>query len=130
MALIIKGRVVATPPPTSIETKSGSSFAKQLIAVEYGDMTPNTAVFEFDPDRNTEAASAKVGEDVEVTFYPVSIESQKTAGSYFTSLRLFRINFVSPRKAEATQTQSASAAAPQQAAPDPAAAPVNDDLPF
>jgi hypothetical protein len=133
MALSVKGRVVATPPPVSSEY-NGKTFCKQTVVLECGEEEPYEVAFEFDPDRKADAASIREGEQVEISFKSVSYESKKQAGTYFTTNRLLRVNFLSPRTAEA----SAPAAAPaQQAAPAQAtfAAPVStteDDgsLPF
>lgn len=132
MALSVKGRVVATPPPVSSEY-NGKTFCKQTVVLECGEEEPYEVAFEFDPDRKADAATLREGEQVEISFKSVSYESKKQAGTYFTTNRLLRVNFLSPRP---TQTPApAQAAAPQAAqatiaAPAAAAADDSDSLPF
>lgn len=110
MALSIKGRVVELTPPVSNEY-NGRTYCKQSIVLEYGEDEPSIVAFEFDPDRKADAASAKAGEEVEISFKSVSFESKKEKGVYFTTNRLFRINFLSARSTQ-TPTPQASAPAP------------------
>lgn len=135
MALTLKGRVVDLTPPVSNEY-NGRTYCKQNIVLEFGEDEPSMVAFEFDPDRKQDAASAIIGEDVEVSFKSVSFESKKERGTYFTTNKLYRITFLNPRNVSApAPAASASAAAPVEkaTAPAPVAAETADEsseLPF
>jgi hypothetical protein len=130
MALTLKGRVVDLTPPVSNEY-NGRTYCKQNIVLEFGEDEPSMVAFEFDPDRKQDAASAIIGEDVEVSFKSVSFESKKERGTYFTTNKLYRITFLNPRVPVPAPAPAAYVLAPAPTATAPAEiADESSELPF
>jgi hypothetical protein len=90
--------------------------------------------FEFDPDKDTLAASAHRGEEVNITFYPISREGKNAnAGKFFTTLKIKRIE-IAGRSAAPQSAAPQANPAPQANTPEPspiaAAAEESDDNPW
>lgn len=131
--LIITGTVHDLMPPTSQEY-NGRSYAAQVLVIDISTTSPHLVAFEFDPDKDTLAASARRGEDVTITFYPMSREGKNAnVGKYFTTLKIKRIEIAgrsaqSPIPAPAAAAKSEPTPTPVAAAA--AAATDDDDQPF
>jgi hypothetical protein len=136
--LTIRGTVHDLLPPTSQEYQ-GRNYATQVLVIDISTTNPHLVAFEFDPDKDTLAASAHRGEEVNITFYPISREGKNAnAGKFFTTLKIKRIE-IAGRGAQAPaynpppqQTNPAPQANTPEPSPIAAAAEeaANDDLPF
>lgn len=130
--LTIRGTVHDLLPPTSQEYQ-GRNYATQVLVIDISSTNPHLVAFEFDPDKDTLAASAHRGDDVSITFYPVSREGKNAnAGKFFTTLKIKRVEFANAKiqpQAAIPEPQSSSAPAPSPIAAAAVAAD-DDDLPF
>lgn len=133
--LTIRGTVHDLLPPTSNEY-NGRNYAAQVIVVDISTTSPHLVAFEFDPDKDTLAATAHRGEDVSITFYPISREGKGTnAGKYFTTLKIKRIEIAGRSEAPAynpppQQANPAPQASTPAQSPIAQAAEETDDSPF
>lgn len=132
----IKGKVTKLTDVRSGTSASGTAWASQTAVVDYGEMFPILAAFDFDPDKNADFASLQPGDVVEIGYYPQSTEGKN--GGYFTNLKPRALTIIeqAPRR---QAEPAAPAPAPKAAAPKKAeaAAPApsmntdeSDDLPF
>jgi hypothetical protein len=130
--LTIRGTVHDLLPPTSNEY-NGRNYASQVLVIDISTANPILVAFEFDPDKDTLAASVHRGEDVNITFYPQSREGKgANAGKYFTTLKIKRIEIAgrsvqTPAYNPPPQQESIPAQSPIEKAAEES---VNDDLPF
>jgi len=133
MAQTLKGRVVKLEAPTA-QTAGDRSWANQQLILDYGEMQSINFALDFDPDKMPEAASAMVGDIVEVEYFGVANEGKNAnAGKWFSKNILRNITFVKT-VARPTSTSAPAAAPVEKAtAPAPVAAETADEsseLPF